>query len=67
MSPQAPSSWKVVARAHIPHGSGDAEWRIESEDGTVLVAVIDPEMEMVDPESVAHQIAASINEARVFG
>lgn len=57
---------RVRAEAHIPKGSGDAEYRIVFEDGTVLVAVIDPEMAMVDPGMVAEQIAAAINEADIF-
>lgn len=56
----------VVVRAHIPRGSGDAEYRIESQDGTLLVAIVDPEMAMVNPADVAEKIAAGINAAEIF-
>jgi hypothetical protein len=64
---EAGMSWKVVVRAHVPRGSGDAEYRIESKDGAVLVAVIDPEMAMIDAAAIAERIADAINAAGVFG
>lgn len=43
--------------AHIPHGSADAQWRVVA--GADLIATVDPEMVMGDPESHARLIAAA--------
>lgn len=45
--------------AHIPHGSGDAEWRIVGPNGVVF-AIVDPHMEIADPSEVAHAICEAM-------
>jgi len=46
-------------KAHIPHGSGDAEWRVTA--GSDLIAIVDPKMVIGDPESHARLIAQAPN------
>lgn len=49
--------FKLVA--HIPHGSGDAEWRIML--GRKVVAIIDPDMTMLHPELFAERVTDILN------
>jgi len=48
------------AVAHIPRGSGDAEYHIVTSEGTV-VAIIDPNMAFDDPADLAERIAEAMN------
>lgn len=50
---------RFKVEAHIPHGSSDAEWRIMM--GKIVVAVIDPHMDMDEPGIVADRIAEAMN------
>jgi hypothetical protein len=48
--------------AHIPHGSGDAEWRIVLSDRhDMVLAIIDPDMELTDAGEVAQAICDAMN------
>lgn len=50
---------RFKVEAHIPRGSGDAEWRIMH--GKTVVAIIDPNMDMDEPGIVADRIAEAMN------
>jgi hypothetical protein len=54
-------SLRYVVSPHIPHGSGDAEYRILAMPSRIPVAVIDPEMVLDDPSEVADRICALLN------
>lgn len=47
--------------AHIPHGSGDAEYRIVHMQSGEVVATIDPHGVFTDPSELAHRIADAMN------
>jgi hypothetical protein len=49
---------------HIPHGSGDAEYRIIGNDGTIL-AIVDPDMKAEDPASLAEAMVRAMNAAAI--
>lgn len=51
---------RFSVEAHIPHGSGDAEYRIVDRDGNVF-AVVDPHMTFDDPSELADKIVAAMN------
>lgn len=50
---------RFEVRAHIPRGSGDAEYRIMS--GDAIIATVDPMMELTDPAEVAQRIVDAMN------
>ena len=60
---------RFYAEAHIPHGSGDAEYRIMAGVGRSLgslrneicVAIIDPSAVLDDPAEIAERIADLLN------
>lgn len=44
---------KFYVEPHIPHGSGDAEYRIKMDVlPHLVIAIVDPDMEMSDPDAV---------------
>lgn len=45
--------------AHIPHGSGDAEYRIMQ--GRRFIAIVDPDMTLKNPAKLAQRIADALN------
>jgi hypothetical protein len=49
---------------HIPHGSGDAEYRIIGIDGTIL-AIVDPTMTAEDPAALAEAMVRAMNAAAI--
>lgn len=52
---------RFIAKAHIPHGSGDAEYHVVTGDGAWIVAIIDPNCMSSDPAALAEVIAAAMN------
>lgn len=50
---------RYTVAAHIPRGSGDAEWRVMR--GKHIAATVDPAMAACDPEHDARRIAACLN------
>jgi hypothetical protein len=59
---------QIYAEAHIPRGSGDAEFRIMADLGggaltnTIVLAVLDPSMVLDDPSETADKIARILND-----
>jgi hypothetical protein len=51
------TKFKVVA--DIPHGSGDAEWRIVRDKA--LIAIVDPQMTHREPRMLAYRLADALN------
>lgn len=51
---------RFSVEAHIPRGSGDAEYHIVTDDG-VIVALVDPQMSFDDAGELADKIAAAMN------
>lgn len=51
---------KFYVESHIPHGSGDAEYRIMNA-GEVL-AIVDPNMVYADSGELADRICKALNE-----
>ncbi len=56
------AQWEV--NAHIPHGSGDAEWQIINKETKQIIAIVDPHMEADNPEELADFIVQTM---RAFG
>ena len=52
---------RFVAEAHIPHGSGDAEYLIIEVTTGAVVALVDPHMLLDDPLKVAEKMADLLN------
>src|ERR1035437_6258943 len=54
---------RLEAVAHIPHGSGDAEYHLidADADNSDVIAIIDPQMIMDDPAALAERLALASN------
>lgn len=52
---------KFYVEAHIPRGSGDAEYRIMLEGTKHVIAVVDPNMDLDEPATVALRIVEAMN------
>lgn len=58
-------SIRLKAVAHIPHGSGDAEYHLVdaglSGEAAPVLAIVDPNMILPDPAAFVEQLARSAN------
>lgn len=50
-----------IASQVIPPYSGDAITRIESEDGKIVLAIVDPDDKFPDPYEIAERMCAALN------
>lgn len=51
---------RYIVQAHIPHGSGDAEYQIVDADNTVI-AIVDPAAIVQDASVLADEITNALN------
>ena len=52
---------RFYVEAHIPRGSGDAEYRIIHPGTGLVVAIVDPNMNFDDPATLADRICDALN------
>lgn len=57
--------WRALRTdVHIPLGSGDGEYRIVEHGSGRVLAIIDPMMEIDDPETIAEHIVSTLQKPK---